>query len=150
MVPETVRQQVPECREQGSSNQRFEEWYPEEDGITRDDEDHHIGDNPYPHQRGNDGTNDAEREPPAYHAPALRFVSMGQVHRREQTCLDMRQPLLASPAPRGLSVQFRRRCPAALSAVDPTGPQLITSDTRLLIPPGGESRHQGVFSAACV
>jgi hypothetical protein len=66
MVPETVRQQVPECREQGSSNQRFEEWYPEEDGITRDDEDHHIGDNPYPHQRGNDGTNDAEREPPAY------------------------------------------------------------------------------------
>jgi hypothetical protein len=65
-VPEAVGQQVPECREQGRSNQRFEERYPEEDRITRNDEDHHIGDDPYPHQRGNDRPNDAEREPPAY------------------------------------------------------------------------------------
>ena len=65
VVPETVGQQVPECREQGRSNQRFEEWHPEEDRITRNDEDHRIGDDPYPHQRGNDRPYDAEREPPA-------------------------------------------------------------------------------------
>jgi len=66
VVPETVGQQVPKCREQGGSNQRFEERHSEEDRITRNDEDHHIGNDPYPHQRGNDCPNDAEREPPAY------------------------------------------------------------------------------------
>jgi len=66
-VPQTVGQQVPKCREQGSSNQRFEEWHPEEHGITRNDEDHPIGDDPYPYQRGNDRPNDAEWESPAYH-----------------------------------------------------------------------------------
>ena len=64
-MPHTVGQQVPKCCEQGSSNQRFEERYPEEDGITRNDEDHHVGDDPYPHQRGNDRSNDAEGEPSA-------------------------------------------------------------------------------------
>src|SRR5712691_9098674 len=64
-VPETVGQQIPECREQGRSKQRFEERHPEEDRITRNDEDHPIGDDPYSHQRGDDCPDDAEWEPPA-------------------------------------------------------------------------------------
>ena len=65
-MPEAVGQQVPERRKQGSSNQRFEEWDSEKDGITRNDEDHHVRDDPYSHQRSNDGPNDAKGEPPAY------------------------------------------------------------------------------------
>jgi hypothetical protein len=65
-VPEAVGQEVPERREQSGPNERFEEWNPEEDGITRNDEDHHIVDDPYPYERGNDGPNDTEREPPTY------------------------------------------------------------------------------------
>jgi len=65
-VPEAVGQQVPECREQSGSKERFKEWHSEEDGITGSDEDHHIVDDPYPYERGNDGPNDTEREPPAY------------------------------------------------------------------------------------
>src|SRR6266566_1396792 len=66
VMPEAVGQQVPECRKQGAPNKRFEEWNPEEDGISRNNEDHHIVDDPHPHQRDKDGTKDAEREPPAY------------------------------------------------------------------------------------
>src|SRR6266699_82964 len=53
-VPDAVGHQVPECREYGGPNQRFEKRYSEEDGVTRNDEDHHIGDDPDPHQRSND------------------------------------------------------------------------------------------------
>jgi hypothetical protein len=80
VVPHTVGQQVPECREHDSSNQRFEEWHPEEDGITRNDEDHHIGHDPDSHQRGNDRPNDAEWEPPAYN----KFCYKADNDRNEQ------------------------------------------------------------------
>src|SRR5712692_11507996 len=65
-VPETVGQQVPECRKQGGPNKSLEEWNPKENGIARNDEDDHIGDDPYPHECGNDRPNDAEGEPPSY------------------------------------------------------------------------------------
>jgi len=65
-MPETVGQQVPQCREQGGSNERFEERNPEENGITRNDEDHHIADDPYAYKCGNDRPDDAEGEPPSY------------------------------------------------------------------------------------
>src|SRR5215472_11250171 len=66
VVPETVGQQVPKCHENGRSDQRFEERHSEEHGISWNDEDHHIGHDPYPHQRGDDRSNNAKWEPPAY------------------------------------------------------------------------------------
>ena len=65
-MPETVGQQVPQRRKQGSSDERLEERNPEEDGITRNDEEHQIVDDPQPYKCGNDRSNDAEGEPPAY------------------------------------------------------------------------------------
>ena len=64
-VPEAVGQHVPEGREQGGPDQRFEQRHAEEDGVTRNDEDHHIGDDPHSHQRSNDRPNDPEGQPPA-------------------------------------------------------------------------------------
>src|SRR2546426_7955849 len=65
-MPDAGSQQIPECRKQDRPNECFEERYPEEDEITRNDEGYHTRDDPYPYQCGNDRADDAQGGSPAY------------------------------------------------------------------------------------
>jgi hypothetical protein len=74
-MPEAGSQQIPECRKRDRCNECFEEWYPGEDEITRDDEGYPTRDDPYSYQCSNDRTNDAQGESPCEHEENKQNVS---------------------------------------------------------------------------